>query len=133
MKRWFCFILILLLMAPQVYADPPFEKGKGRAIKGPAQAQVLTGRAERVKGRALDEVEDAIIDELLGTEKTTVGTGMPPGLAKKGKMPPGLAKQGKTPPGWDKAKFGEGSTVEKKEGLIRGWIGKIFRRGKKSE
>jgi len=78
--------------------------------------------------RVLDEVEDAVLDELVG-EETKVkakGAGMPPGLAKRDKMPPGLAKKDKTPPGWEKASFGEGQQTEKKEGLIRRWVGKIF-------
>ena len=74
------------------------------------------------------------MEKLVGYKNTTVtttttegGVGMPPGLAKQGKMPPGLAKKGKIPPGWSK---GESSTTivetEKKPGLIHAWINGLF-------
>ena len=87
------------------------------------------------------EAVDAITDQLLGENgKTTTkvvkvkGSGMPPGLAKKGKMPPGLAKQGKVPPGWQKG----GTTVievetEKKQSLVRRFINKLFGEKKADE
>ena len=70
-------------------------------------------------------------------------TGLP--RAREKETAARLAKKNKIPPGWSKANFGEGhvsnstavteitkktETAEKKKGLIRGWVRKIFQGGK---
>jgi len=138
MKKWMVLILILGLILPQAYAKPPEGKGPPHKMGGSFNDKGFGKRSERVKNTVLDEVEDAVMDELVGKSSGTSsfrGGDMPPGLAKKGKMPPGLAKKGKTPPGWEKANFGAGrkGKPEKKEGLIRKWVGRLFGRGKKEQ
>ena len=113
--------LMTLSLATAVWAKPPQGHGGGR----PDTAGEHTKRAG---DKVANEAVDAVTDELVGTSSSSGSTGMPPGLAKQGKVPPGLAKQGKTPPGWEKGrkegwKSGE---PEKKEGWIRRTIRGIF-------
>ena len=100
------------------FAVPVLAQGKGKG------SQKQKGAVERIA----DEAVDAVVDEIVGDEAPS---GLPPGLAKQGKVPPGLAKQGKTPPGWEQGKktgWGEGAAGSKKESLLRRLIRGIFRR-----
>jgi hypothetical protein len=121
MNRVVASVVIAALVCPSVWAKPPQGKGKGAA----------SSESKSAKERIKDETIDAVADELLG-EDTPAATpsGMPPGLAKKGKMPPGLEKQGKVPPGWSKGQkqgWTQGAAPAKKESLIRRTVKRIFR------
>lgn len=118
-------VAVACIMAAPVWAKPPHGHGGGRP-------ETAGQRAKKAADRVAGEAVDAVADELTGTTSSG-SSGMPPGLAKKGKMPPGLAKQGKTPPGWDKGrKEGWNGQQPKKESLIRRAVRGIFRRGSKS-
>ncbi len=123
-------ILLSLLIGLSLIANPAFAAPKENAHGQGYSHGHGQGPLEKAEKKITDETVDAVVDELVGSESAPKGTGVPPGLAKKGKTPPGLAKQGKTPPGWQKAEFGE---PEKKEGLIRRWVRNIFGGGKKEE
>ena len=132
MGKLICLLIVFCMVGLPVFAKPP-EGAGSHAVGVPGKGKGVSSRTERITAKVLDEIEEAVLDEVFG-EGSGMGAagGMPPGLAKKGKMPPGLAKKGKTPPGWSKANFGSGAEVEteNKEGLIRGWVRKVFRRGK---
>ena len=133
--------ILVLFVALTFLAAPAFAKPKD-VLPSPLKTGPATDKSF---GKAVDKIQaeavDAIADQLLGEDgKTTTkvvkvkGSGMPPGLAKKGKMPPGLAKQGKIPPGWQKG----GTTVievetEKKQSLVRRFINKLFGEKKADE
>jgi hypothetical protein len=118
----FIFSLVILGFT----ASPSLAKNKGVA-PGYGKDVKATGSVEKAGKRITDEAIEAVTDELVGKSSTTTTTAtkVPPGLAKKGKTPPGLAKKGKTPPGWQKTE----KTTEKKEGLIRRFIGGLFNKG----
>lgn len=133
MKRVLSWIMILFILSPSVFADPP-GKNKGH-VKEPDPA----GKVKSVTKAAANEAVDAVADELLGEVTATASSpaGMPPGLAKKNKMPPGLAKKDKIPPGWSKGEKKswnqDGQTTEKKPSLIRRMVRKVFHGSPKAE
>ena len=103
-------LAVAMSVVVPVFAEP---KGRGRVA-----SQSPEEHTKKAAGRVANEAVDAVADELAGTQSRT-STGMPPGLAKKGKMPPGLAKQGKTPPGWEKGKKAGWDGKPQQESLIR--------------
>lgn len=130
MKYLFGVLFMAFCLVPVASAQPPAHaqgKAKGRTV------DVGQAASDAVKRTAVEAV-DAVVDEIAGDDGAQGASGMPPGLAKKGKMPPGLEKQGKVPPGWSKGnKVGwtGGSVQPKKESLVRRMIRGIFR-GKKA-
>jgi len=127
MKQFVALTIVFLwiLMPVEVFAK---EKGRGMG-RGQSDAT----RAEKVGEEVGEEVIDTVADELTGKPEPTA-KGLPPGLAKKGKLPPGLEKQGKIPPGWEKGRkegWDKSASVHTDSGvrrLIRG----IFRKAKES-
>lgn len=122
-------VLALLFVAGMVDAK---SEGKGSKGKGKGAGGTEKTAVEKVG----DETANAVADALTGTSSITTteaAKGVPPGLAKKGKMPPGLEKKGKTPEGWSKGeKTGWDKTetsTTKNDSVIRGWVNKVF--GKK--
>jgi hypothetical protein len=111
-------ILWSLLLQPAAFAE--HNKGRGRDRQD---------RTEKIANEAMDGVADELLDEK-GKPSASGAKGVPPGLAKKGKMPPGLAKQGKTPPGWSKGEKTGWDGAEEQPSPLRRLIRGIFRKAK---
>jgi hypothetical protein len=127
MHRTWVSVLGVLLVSGAAFPAFAEHPGKGR---GRPQEQSVEDHAEKAGKRVTKEAIDAVEDELTGTPPGGTSKGLPPGLAKKGKMPPGLEKQGKTPPGWEKGKKAGWDKEPKQESWVRRTVRGIFGRGK---
>lgn len=131
-------LLLMFVSVPAVFAKP-------KEVV-PATSIATSGPSDSTLGKSVDKVKseviEAVTDQLVGKDKKTVttttttiqggsagsGSGLPPGLAKKGKVPPGLAKKGVTAEGWKNEKTETVVTTQPGESLIQKWIKDWFKK-----
>jgi hypothetical protein len=105
------FLAIPLLLGASDLADAAGKKkDKGKGGPAPTQSQGKSGdvSTEQLLGTIISATERALIGDYVQNAKASP-QGLPPGLAKRGRLPPGLQKHidrtGRLPPGLEKRRL----------------------------